>query len=105
MLFEDLNIPLLPTHAVPSQMFQSSQSESLLQYHFQRCLRVHFCGGDIKDEYPPGTIIDFLKDVGLWDAPITSLGDPRFTETNLGRAVFQTYLGNHEVSEKKIKES
>jgi hypothetical protein len=102
MLFEDLDTSFeLPTHVSPPPTFPKS-SRSLLRYHFQRCLRVHFCGGDIKDEYPSGTISSFLEDVGLWDpseSSIVPFDDPRWRQTALARAVAQSYLGKETAGE------
>jgi hypothetical protein len=85
----------LPTHARPPANFQSSKAESYLRNHFKRCLHVHFCGGDIHQQYGQGQILSLMCVLGIGydseDIPVASSDDPRW-DSELGRVLQQAHF-------------
>lgn len=65
MVFKDLNLTFdLPSHVRNPHIISKERLE-LVQKHFMRCVSVHFCGGDIGDEYPQSEINDMQSALGI----------------------------------------
>jgi len=64
-------------------------SDRFLRLHFERCLLVSACGGDVRDDYGEEEIDEFMEDLGVFDNEMDS-SDPRWS-TLLGMEVY-SYL-------------
>jgi hypothetical protein len=65
-------------------------SDQFLRLHFQRCITVNACGGDIRDDYNQQDIDGFMDELGVFDNDINT-ADPRW-ETPLCREVYSYLL-------------
>ncbi|KAF8576108.1 hypothetical protein K439DRAFT_1640812 [Ramaria rubella] len=98
VVFKDLSLQdiTIPSHISPD--FISPEQRPFLQDHFRYCLWVHFCGGDICDQYKREDVSALMEDLGLYggdddDVALVSLDDPRW-QTEIGREVFEAHMGD-----------
>lgn len=65
-------------------------SDRFLRLHFQRCLAVSACNGDITEDYGNHEIECFMEELGVFDNAIDA-SDPRWM-TTLGKEVYAHLL-------------
>lgn len=65
-------------------------SDRFLRLHFERCLTVSACGGDVREDYEEQEIDHFMEDLGIFDDAV-DFSDPRWS-TSLGREVHSFLL-------------
>jgi hypothetical protein len=83
-----VDVPPLKSH-VTRVDGPNHPSDRFLRLHFQRCLVVYACGGDISEDYSQDDIDDFMDELGVFDGEMDSR-DVRWT-TLLGIEV-HSYL-------------
>ncbi|KAF8524097.1 hypothetical protein BU17DRAFT_63456 [Hysterangium stoloniferum] len=74
-------------------------SDRFLRLHFQECLAVSACRGDVMEDYHEQEIENFMEELGVYDGEIDT-GDPRWS-TPLGSHV-HAYLIRQKMAEKHI---
>ncbi len=91
--FKELDLPKdwLPSHVTLPENIPEI-SVKLLKCHFSRCLRVHFCGGDIWEEHNRHEVLMLMEYLsGNDEDDPAPLEDPRW-ETEIGQEIFETIM-------------
>ncbi|KAF8586916.1 hypothetical protein K439DRAFT_1631209, partial [Ramaria rubella] len=85
----DLGDMVLPSHVSSENI--SGDKAQCLKLHFRRCLLVHFCGGDIWDQYNKDDVLTLMEDLGVFgegNTDLAPLDDPRW-QTEIGKEILE----------------
>ena len=74
-------------------------SDRFLRLHFNECLAVNVCRGDVIEDYEDQEIDNFMEELGVYDGNIET-GDPRWS-TELGSHV-HAYLVRQKMAERSV---